>query len=135
MFAEFRKFLQSTNALALAVGVIIGGAVGKVVSSLVGDILMPVIGLLLPGGAWRDLKVVLTTRPDGSPANVVAYGSFLGSVVDFAIVGFVVFAITKSLLEPTRGAKAPPAKECPECKETIPMAARRCRMCGSAVPV
>src|SRR6266581_6013169 len=50
MIREFKQFLLQTNALALAVGVIIGGAVGKVVSSIVSDLLMPLIGLLIPGG-------------------------------------------------------------------------------------
>src|SRR5712691_4161311 len=86
MLAEFKKFLLQTNALALAVGVIIGGAVGKVVSSLVADILMPLIGLIIPGGAWRELSFVLTTKPDGSPANAITYGAFIGSVVDFVII-------------------------------------------------
>lgn len=133
MFEEFKQFLLKTNALALAIGVIIGAAVGKVVSSLVGDILMPVIGLIIPGGAWRELKWVLTTKPDGSPANAITYGAFVGSVVDFVIIAFVVFLITKALLKPAPAAPAPPSKECPECKETIPAAARRCRACGSAV--
>ena len=35
MLKEFKDFLLKTNAFALAVGVIIGGAVGKVVSSIV----------------------------------------------------------------------------------------------------
>jgi large conductance mechanosensitive channel len=132
MVAEFRKFLLQTNALALAIGVIIGAAVGKVVSSLVSDILMPVIGVLIPGGAWRDLKWVLSTKPDGTPANAITYGSFLGSMVDFVIVAFVVFMITKALLKPSP-AEAPPTKECPECKEVIPAAARKCRACTSPV--
>src|ERR1043165_3933500 len=61
MFAEFRGFLTKTNALALAVGVIIGAAVSSVVSAVSADVLMPVIGLFLPGGDWRQAKVVLRT--------------------------------------------------------------------------
>lgn len=133
MVAEFRKFLLQTNALALAVGVIIGAAVGKVVSSMVGDILMPVIGLLIPGGAWRELKWVLTTKPDGTPANAITYGAFLGNVVDFVIIAFVVFMITKALLKPAPAEAGPPSKECPECREIIPAAARKCRACTSPV--
>ena len=100
MLGEFKKFLLQTNAMALAVAVIIGGAVGKVVSSLVADILMPLIGLLIPGGAWRELKYVLSLKPDGTPANAVTYGAFLGSVVDFVLVGLCVFLITKAILKP-----------------------------------
>jgi len=128
---EFREFLLKTNALALAVGVIIGGAVGKVVSSLVSDILMPVIGLAIPGGAWRDLKVVLTTKPDGTPANAITYGAFIGSIVDFLIIAAAVFMITKAFLKPAPSA---PSKTCPECLEIIPKDARRCRACSSPQP-
>ena len=134
MWSDFKKFLLQTNALALAIGVIIGAAVGKVVSSLVADVLMPVIGLALPGGDWRSLKWVLSTKPDGTPASAVAYGAFLGNVLDFVIIAFVVFLITKALLKPAPAAAAAPTKECPECKEVIPAAARKCRACGSPVP-
>jgi large conductance mechanosensitive channel len=131
---EFRDFLLKTNALALAVGVIIGGAVGKVVSSLVSDILMPVIGLAIPGGAWRDLKYVLTTKPDGTPANAITYGAFIGSVVDFLIIATAVFMITKALLKPAPAPPAAPTKTCPECLEIVPKEARRCRACTSPLP-
>ena len=133
MFGEFKKFLLQTNALALAIGVIIGAAIGKVVSSLAADILMPVIGLLIPGGAWREAKFVLSTGADGATANAITYGAFLGSVVDFVIIAVVVFMITKSLLKPESAAPAAPTKECPECRETIPAAARKCRACASPV--
>lgn len=133
MIQEFKEFLLKTNALALAIGVIIGGAVGKVVSSLVSDILMPVIGLLIPGGAWRELKWVLTMKPDGSPGNAITYGQFVGAIVDFVIISFCVFLITKALLKPGPAAPAPETKTCPDCLETVPKAATKCRACGSAV--
>jgi len=134
MLDEFKKFLLQTNALALAIGVIIGGAVGKVVSSLVADILMPIIGLLIPaGGQWRELSFVLSHKPDGSPGNAITYGAFLGNLVDFIIIALCVFMITKALLKPAPAAPAAPTKECPECKEIIPAAARKCRACTSVV--
>jgi large conductance mechanosensitive channel len=131
---EFKEFLLKTNALALAVGVIIGGAVGKVVGSLVSDILMPVIGLGIPGGAWRELEYVLNTKPDGTPANAITYGAFIGSVVDFLIIAAAVFMITKGFLKPAPAGEAPPTKTCPECLEIIPKGARRCRACSSPQP-
>ena len=134
MLEDFKKFLLSTNALALAVGVIIGAAVGKVVSSLVADILMPVIGVLIPGGEWRTLKLVLTTKPDGTPANAITYGAFLGSVVDFVIISFVVFMVGKAFLKPVPAAPPASTKTCPECMEVVPKAARKCRACASPLP-
>lgn len=133
MIKEFKAFLLQTNALALAIGVIIGGAVGKVVSSLAADILMPLISTIIPGGAWREAKFVLKANPDGTVANAVTYGQFFGAVVDFVIIAFVVFMITKALLKPAPAPAAPPTKVCPECKEIIPADARRCRACTSAV--
>lgn len=133
MIQEFKDFLLKTNALALAIGVIIGGAVGKVVSSLVSDILMPIIGLMIPGGAWRELKWVLTMKADGTPGNAVTYGQFVGAIVDFVIISFCVFLITKALLKPAPAPPAPETKTCPDCLETVPKAAKKCRACGSAV--
>ena len=133
MIGEFKKFLLETNALALAVGVIIGAAVGKVVGSLVSDIIMPLIGTAVPGGAWREAKLVLSLKPDGTVANAITYGSFAGAVIDFVIIAFVVFMITKSMLKPAPAAPAPPSKVCGECRETVPMEAKKCRACGSAV--
>ena len=133
MLNEFKAFLMKTNAMALAIGVIIGAAVGKVVSSLAGDVLMPVIGLMIPGGTWREMSFVLSTNPDGTPGNAITYGAFIGSVVDFVIIALVVFLIGKSLLKPEAAAPGPPMKECPECKESVHAAARKCRACASAV--
>ena len=133
MLKEFKEFLLKTNALALAIGVIIGAAVGKVVSSLVSDILMPVIGLFIPGGAWREASIVLSTKVDGTPGRPITYGAFLGAVIDFVIIAFVVFMITRALLKPAPAAPAPPTKECPFCKETVPAAATKCKACASSV--
>lgn len=134
MIKEFKQFLLQTNALALAVGVIIGGAVGKVVSSLVSDILMPIIGVAIPGGEWRTLKLVLTAKPDGTPINAITYGAFIGAMVDFVIISLCIFLITKAMLKPAPAAPAPATRTCPECLESVPAAARRCRSCASVLP-
>jgi len=129
MTTGFKEFLLKTNALALAVGVIIGAAVGKVVSSLVADILMPFVSLIIPGGDWRAAKYVLgtTTGADGKTiVNSVNIGTFVGSIIDFVIIALCVYLITKAFLkEPP-----PPAtKPCNRCLETVPIAATKCRYC------
>ena len=121
---EFREFLLKQNALALAVGVVIGAAIGKVVAGLVEDLIMPILGLALPGGDWRNAQLALSGN------NAIKYGDFVGRIVDFVIVSLAVFFIVKALIKQP----PPPAtKECPECLETIPQAARRCRACSSVV--
>jgi large conductance mechanosensitive channel len=134
MIAEFRGFLTKTNALALAIGVIIGAAVGNVVSALAADLLMPVIGYFLPGGDWRQAKYIIHSTTDAAgkitSVNALLYGHFLGTVIDFLIIAFVVFLIVKVLVKPV---PAPPMKACPECLEMVPAAAKRCRACTAAL--
>ncbi len=134
MFKQFKSFLLQTNAMALAVGVIIGAAIGKVVSSLVADIVMPLISLAIPGGSWREAKIVLHTSTDATGKvveNAMTVGAFIGNVVDFIIIAFAVFLLTKMLLKPP--AAPAPTKTCPECLEIVPAGARRCRACTAAI--
>jgi large conductance mechanosensitive channel len=133
MVREFREFLLKQNALALAVGVITGAALGRVVTSLVSDLLMPVVSLGMPAGDWRAAKVVLSQAvgPDGKEVvNSINYGSFLGTVVDFAIVSFAVFLIVRQFLKPSPAA---PTRTCQFCKEVVPADATRCRACTSTL--
>jgi large conductance mechanosensitive channel len=127
--SEFREFLLKQNVVALAIGVVIGGALGKVVSGIVEDVIMPIIGVILPGGEWRQAQIALNAN------NAIKYGDLLGRVVDFVIVAAVVFVVTKSLLERNKAAPAaaPPTKPCPECLEVVPAAARKCRACASPI--
>jgi large conductance mechanosensitive channel len=122
--AGFREFLLKQNALALAIGVVIGAAVGRVVTGIVEDVIMPVVGLVLPSGEWRN---AVLTLPRG---NALKYGDLLGRCVDFLLIALVVYFATKALLEKP-AAPAPATRTCPECLEAVPAAARRCRACTS----
>ena len=136
MVSEFRGFLTKTNALALAVGVIIGAAVGNVVSAMAADILMPIFSLVLPGGSWRDAKLVLTRSIDASGKtveNAILYGHFIGVLIDFLIISLVIFLIVRTLVKPVPVPAPDPMKQCPECMEMIPASARRCRACTATV--
>jgi large conductance mechanosensitive channel len=136
MLAEFRGFLTRTNALALAVGVIIGAAVGNIVSALAADVLMPIVGLALPGGSWRDAKIVLHTTTDAAgkvTESAILYGHFLGVLIDFVIISIVLFLIIKALVRPVPATAPEPVKTCPECLEVVPQAARRCPACTAAI--
>ena len=136
MIKGFKDFLLKNNVMALAVAVIVGGAVGKVVSSLAADILMPLIGMVLPSGEWRAAKLVIskTVGPDGKEAiNAINYGTFFGNVVDFAIIAFVVYMMTKALIKEAPAAPPAPSRTCPFCRESNAVDASKCRACTSAI--
>lgn len=134
MIREFKEFLVKQNALALAVAVIIGAAIGKVVSSIVDHVINPIIGLALPGGSWRDARIVLSSTTDASGKVVesaIGYGQLIGAIVDFVIIALVVFMIIRYALPKPEA--APATKECPQCKTIIPAAATRCTACTQPV--
>ncbi|MCB9809847.1 large conductance mechanosensitive channel protein MscL [Candidatus Peribacteria bacterium] len=98
-----QSFLLRGNVVDMAVGVVIGAAFGKIVTSLVEDVLMPVIGYYLGGASFENLFVVLgggsyeslqAARDAG--AAVLAYGSFLNTVVDFLILGTSVYVAIRA---------------------------------------
>ena len=106
---DFKAFAFKGNVIDLAVAVIIGGAFGKIVSALVEDVIMPIIGKLTPGGQkFTDLFYVLTAGKAGSDyksltearadgANVLAYGDFIQTIVDFLIIAFFIFLAIKTM--------------------------------------
>ena len=137
---QFKDFLLKTNALSLAVGVILGGAVGKVVSSLVTDVLMPPLGLLLGNVDFSQKFITLgrasfatLAEAQKAGAPTLNYGLFLNSLVDFVIVSFCIFLITKIAMKPAPAPAGPAMKECPQCGEQILSVAKRCRHCTSTV--
>ena len=143
MISEFKGFLLKTNALALAVGVIIGGALGTVVNSLVNDIIMPPIGMALGGVDFKDLFAVLNgaTYPSleaakAAGAPVVAYGNFINTIIQFLIVAFVIFLMVRQinrLKTPTPSAPQDESRDCPFCISKISREATKCPNCTSAL--
>ena len=132
MIKGFKEFLLKNNVLALAIAVIVGGAIGKVVSSLAADLIMPVISMVLPSGEWRAAKLVLSKSvgPDGKEVvNAINYGTFFGNVVDFLIIAFVIYLLTKSLIKEAPAPPPPPSKNCPRCKEAVAVDATKCKFC------
>jgi large conductance mechanosensitive channel len=132
VWSEFKGFLLKTNALALAVGVIIGGALGTVVNSLVNDIIMPPIGYALGGVDFASLKFVLKPAVGGDPATEVAirWGAFINAVIAFVIIALVVWQISKMFIREPETAEV---KTCPYCKEANAIDATKCKACASEI--
>jgi large conductance mechanosensitive channel len=132
MVGEFRAFLLKTNALALAVGVIIGSALGTVVNSLVNDIIMPPVGLLLGGVDFSSLKIVLKEAVGGDPATEVAirWGLFINAIIAFVVIAFVVWWISRMFIKEEAPAEV---KTCPFCMEPNAIGATKCRACASTI--
>lgn len=105
---DFKSFAIKGNIVDLAVGVVIGGAFGKIVTSIVNDVIMPPIGLIIGGINFKDLKVVLSSKPDGSPAAIFAYGSFIQTVIEFLIIALAVFMMVRLLQRLQRKEAAKP---------------------------
>jgi large conductance mechanosensitive channel len=95
MGKEFMAFLKQYGVIGLAIAVIIGGKANGLVTALVDNLIMPLVGMVVPGGEWRELKV--------GPFGV---GPIIGALIDFLIVAFLVFWFAKSVLkEETVGKK------------------------------
>jgi large conductance mechanosensitive channel len=103
---------METNAMALAIAVVIGGAVSKLVTSLTDGLIMPIVSLILPGGDWRSLKLVMkhgmpdpacVPTPEKACAMVgekaILIGSILGATLDFIIISAVIFFVASKLLK------------------------------------
>ena len=139
MFKEFKEFVMRGNVMDLAIGIIIGAAFGKIVTSFVSDVLMPPIGLLLGNVEFTNLFINLSgTRYDtlkaakDAGAATINYGVFLGTIVDFMIVAFVIFLVIRQINRLKRPADESPAThDCPFCLSGIPVKASRCPHCTS----
>jgi large conductance mechanosensitive channel len=103
-FDEFKEFIARGNAMDMAVGVVVGGAFTSIVNSLVSDIINPVIGLItkffkseassVTGGASDSL---LDMTQWIIPGTEIKIGSFIGAIINFLIIAFVIFCVVKGI--------------------------------------
>lgn len=118
MWKEFKEFIAKGNVIDLAVGVVIGAAFGKIVASLVEGVIMPPIGMLLGKVDFASLFYILDSSK-GVPASladaktkgipVIAYGQFLNDIINFLIIGLVIFFMVRGINRIRRQEDATPA--------------------------
>ncbi len=144
MFKGFKEFVMRGNVVDMAIGVIIGAAFGKIITSLVNDVMMPPLGLILGKVDFASLFISLDGKEYASlaaakaaSAPVIAYGTFINTIIDFLIVAFVIFLViqqferVQKMFEAPAAAAAPTTKDCEYCKTSIPISAIRCPNCTS----
>ena len=120
LWGEFKEFINKGNAMALAVGTIIGGAFSTITKSVTNDLIMPIVNIFLGGTDFSELKIQL---PRITPVyedvlneagevidqvevpHYLTYGNFISAVINFLIMAVVVFFIVKAMNKLTEGAK------------------------------
>ena len=132
---EFKNFAIKGNAMALAVGTIIGAAFSTITKSLTYDVIMPIIAIFMGGIDFSEMKIVLP-RLFGEPVldeagneilNTLNYGNFISAVINFLILALVVFFLVKNLNKLAELTKkkeaeapaAPPAPPAPSAEEVL----------------
>ena len=114
LWTEFKEFINKGNAMALAVGTIIGGAFSNITKSVTNDLIMPVVNIFLGGTDFTEAKIALPRAPWVEPTyetiidetgaeivqevqNYLTYGNFIAAVINFLIIAMVVFFIVKAM--------------------------------------
>ena len=133
---EFVAFAVKGNAMALAVGTIIGAAFSTITKSLTDDIIMPIVAIFMGGIEFSELKITLPRLFGEAPvdeagnviANTLNYGNFISAVINFVILAFVVFLFVKFVTKLTEigkkkeeeaAAAEPPAPPAPSAEEVL----------------
>ncbi|MBY5010054.1 large conductance mechanosensitive channel protein MscL [Streptococcus suis] len=89
MLKDLKAFLFQGNVIDLAVAVIFGAAFKAIIDSFVTDLITPL--LLNPA-----LKAAGADKIADLSWNGVTYGNFLSAVINFLIIGTVLFFIVKA---------------------------------------
>jgi len=133
MLSGFKKFIMRGNVVDLAVAVVIGGAFGTLVKALVDDFLQPIIKAFVGKPDFSGVAFTI----NGSKFPI---GDFINAAVAFLLVAaaiyFFVVAPMNALTARLNRGEVPPdptTKKCPECLSEVPIAARRCAFCTSAL--
>ena len=133
---EFTAFAIKGNAMALAVGTIIGAAFSTITKSLTDDIIMPIIAIFMGGIDFSEMKITLprlfgeipVDEAGNAIANTLNYGNFVSAVINFLILALVVFFLVKGLnklsevgkkKEEAAAEAAPPAPPAPAAEEVL----------------
>ena len=102
MLKEFKEFIMTGNVIELSVAVILAGAVGGVVKGFTEYIMMPLVGQFTGGMDFSGFKLVLSPAVYDEKGvlqtaeNAILYGTWVNSIINLLIVGFILFLVIKS---------------------------------------
>ena len=98
-FDEFKTFISRGNVMDMAVGVIVGGAFGAITSSLVANVITPLLAWIFGTPDTDALNITLRAADEaaGKEAIVLGLGTFVGAVINFLVIAFVLFSVIKAM--------------------------------------
>ena len=95
--AEFKEFVSRGNVVDMAVGIIVGGLFTAIVNSFVKDILNPILGLLVGGTDFGNLKIVLKAATETTEELAIRYGNLIQNIIQFILTALVLFVIVRAI--------------------------------------
>ena len=96
-FGEFKAFISRGNVIDMAIGVVVGAAFGAITSSLVADIITPFIAWVFNTPNTDALNLTVRAATADSEAIVIGFGTFVGAIINFLVIAFVLFCIIKAI--------------------------------------
>ena len=94
---EFKEFISRGNVVDMAIGIIIGGLFTAIVNSFVKDILNPILGLLVGGTDFGELKIVLREATLTTEELAIRYGNLIQNIIQFLLTALVLFLIVRGI--------------------------------------
>ncbi|MCQ2412635.1 MAG: large conductance mechanosensitive channel protein MscL [Sphaerochaetaceae bacterium] len=96
-FGEFKEFISRGNVVDMAVGIIVGGLFTAIVQSFVKDILNPILGFLIGGTDFSELRVILKAATETSEEVAIRYGNLIQAIIQFVLTALVLFVIVRAM--------------------------------------
>lgn len=113
MMKEFKEFAIKGNLIDIAVGFVMGAAFNKVVSGFIDGMVMPIIGKVISGVNFNDMKYVMQAQVTDAagaitqPEVAISYGAFITTIINFLVVAFVIFMVVKAVNKAKKAEPAP----------------------------
>lgn len=125
MLKEFKDFAMRGNLVDIAVAFVMGAAFNTVTGSFINGLVMPLVGMIFQVGDLADAKMILSEAVLDAEGNVVTpesalmYGDFIGAVINFIIIAFVMFMVVKGVNSLKKKEEAAPAAPPAPTKEEV----------------